>query len=95
MRTDQDHALSFEGDRGEAWAGARAAREFITAGLESGFARCEANVMATNDALRHAAGLGRPVRPLDERAEREGERNGCRSCSTSARSTATRGRRPR
>jgi len=53
MRTDQDHALSFEGDRGEAERALAPLAEFVTAGLESaGFARCEANVMATNDALR-------------------------------------------
>jgi CBS domain-containing protein len=52
MRTDQDHALSFEGDR-EAGRTLAPLAEFVTAGLESaGFARCEANVMATNEALR-------------------------------------------
>jgi CBS domain-containing protein len=53
MRTDQDHALSFEGDREEADRALAPLAEFVTAGLESaGFARCEANVMATNEALR-------------------------------------------
>ena len=53
MRTDQDHALSFEGDREEAERAFGPLAEFVTAGLEAaGFARCEANVMATNQALR-------------------------------------------
>jgi CBS domain-containing protein len=53
MRTDQDHALSFEGVREEADRALAPLAEFVTAGLEAaGFARCEANVMATNEALR-------------------------------------------
>lgn len=53
MRTDQDHALSFEGDREEAYRTLAPLAEFVTAGLEyAGFARCRANVMATNETLR-------------------------------------------
>jgi CBS domain-containing protein len=53
MRTDQDHALSFEGDPEEATRTLAPLAEFVTAGLEAaGFARCNANVMATNEALR-------------------------------------------
>jgi CBS domain-containing protein len=52
IRTDQDHAIAFEG---EAAAGPWLARlaELVTAGLEAGgIPRCRADVMATNAALR-------------------------------------------
>ncbi len=53
MRTDQDHAMAFEGDGEDANRALAPLAEFVTAGLESaGFPRCSANVMATNEALR-------------------------------------------
>ncbi|HJS27505.1 MAG TPA: putative nucleotidyltransferase substrate binding domain-containing protein [Actinomycetota bacterium] len=53
MRTDQDHAMSFEGDAEEANRALGPLAEFVAAGLESaGITRCEAKVMATNEALR-------------------------------------------
>lgn len=53
IRTDQDHAIAFEGDVDEAARSLPSLAEFVTAGLESaGFSRCRADVMATNDALR-------------------------------------------
>lgn len=52
-RTDQDHALAFEGDPEAAEASLRPLAESVTAGLEAaGFPRCRGNVMATNQALR-------------------------------------------
>jgi len=53
IRTDQDHALAFEGDPDAAGASLAPLAEFVTAGLEAaGISRCTGNVMATNDALR-------------------------------------------
>ena len=53
MRTDQDHALSFEGDEEAANRALAPLAEFVTAGLEAaGVSRCTANVMATSEALR-------------------------------------------
>jgi CBS domain-containing protein len=53
IRTDQDHALAFEGDPDAADASLAPVAEFVTAGLEAaGISRCTGNVMATNDALR-------------------------------------------
>jgi len=53
IRTDQDHALAFEGDPDAASASLAPLAEFVTAGLEAaGITRCTGNVMATNDALR-------------------------------------------
>ncbi|MFH4410314.1 DUF294 nucleotidyltransferase-like domain-containing protein, partial [Acinetobacter baumannii] len=52
LRTDQDHAIAFEGD---AAAGPWLAKlaELVTVGLEAGgIPRCRADVMATNAALR-------------------------------------------
>jgi CBS domain-containing protein len=52
LRTDQDHALAFVGEAAAAPALAGLA-EFVTSGLEAGgIARCNADVMATNAALR-------------------------------------------
>ncbi len=52
LRTDQDHAIAFVGEAAAAASLARIA-EFVTAGLEAaGIARCKADVMATNAALR-------------------------------------------
>ncbi len=52
IRTDQDHALAFEGPAAAAPYLAKLA-EIVTAGLEAGgIARCKADVMATNPALR-------------------------------------------
>ena len=53
IRTDQDHALAFEGDPDTANASLAPLAEFVTAGLEAaGIARCNGDVMATNAALR-------------------------------------------
>lgn len=53
IRTDQDHALAFQGDREAAEPYLGQLAEFVTAGLEAaGFARCRGDVMATNEALR-------------------------------------------
>ncbi len=53
IRTDQDHAFAFEGDRETADPSLAPLAEFVTAGLEdAGFERCRGNVMATNEALR-------------------------------------------
>jgi CBS domain-containing protein len=53
IRTDQDHAIAFDGDRDVADASLAPLAEFVTAGLEAaGIPRCEGNVMATNEALR-------------------------------------------
>lgn len=53
IRTDQDHALAFEGDPEDADPLLGQIAEFVTSGLEAaGFARCAGNVMATNEALR-------------------------------------------
>jgi CBS domain-containing protein len=52
LRTDQDHALAFEGDAAAAPYLARLA-EAVTAGLEAGgIPRCRADAMATNAAMR-------------------------------------------
>ncbi len=52
IRTDQDHALAFEGDPASDGYLARLA-ELVTAGLEAGgIPRCDANVMATDPKLR-------------------------------------------
>jgi CBS domain-containing protein len=52
LRTDQDHALAFEGDAAAAPYLAKLA-ESVTAGLEAGgIPRCRADVMATNAAMR-------------------------------------------
>jgi CBS domain-containing protein len=64
IRTDQDHALAFEGEPAEAEPHLGRLAEFVTAGLEAaGFPRCRADVLATNDALRM------PVRDWVERFE--------------------------
>jgi len=53
IRTDQDHAMAFEGDPDPADASLAPLAEFVTAGLEAaGIARCNGDVMATNPALR-------------------------------------------
>ena len=53
IRTDQDHAMAFEGDADPADASLAPLAEFVTAGLEAaGIARCNGDVMATNPALR-------------------------------------------
>src|SRR5262245_8514542 len=53
IRTDQDHALAFEGDREKAELSLAPLAEFVTAGLErAGFPRCRGEVMAANPALR-------------------------------------------
>ena len=53
IRTDQDHALAFEGDPEDADPLLGQIAEFVTAGLEAaGFTRCAGDVMATNEALR-------------------------------------------
>jgi CBS domain-containing protein len=53
IRTDQDHAMAFEGDPDAADASLAPLAEFVTAGLEAaGIARCNGDVMATNPALR-------------------------------------------
>jgi CBS domain-containing protein len=53
IRTDQDHALAFEGDPDVANASLAPLAEFVTSGLEAaGFPRCRGDVMATNQALR-------------------------------------------
>jgi CBS domain-containing protein len=53
IRTDQDHAVAFDGDPGAADGSLAPLAEFVTSGLEAaGIPRCEGNVMATNDALR-------------------------------------------
>ena len=53
IRTDQDHAMAFEGDPDPADASLAPLAEFVTAGLETaGIARCNGDVMATNPALR-------------------------------------------
>jgi CBS domain-containing protein len=53
IRTDQDHALAFEGEPDPANASLAPLAEFVTAGLEAtGIARCNGDVMATNPALR-------------------------------------------
>jgi CBS domain-containing protein len=53
IRTDQDHALAFDGDPDAADGSLAPLAEFVTSGLEAaGIPRCEGNVMATNDALR-------------------------------------------
>jgi CBS domain-containing protein len=53
IRTDQDHALAFDGDREAANAALAPLAEFVTAGLEiAGIPRCRGDVMATNEALR-------------------------------------------
>lgn len=53
IRTDQDHALAFQGDPEEAEASLAPLAEFVTSGLEAaGFARCRGDVMATSRALR-------------------------------------------
>ncbi len=53
IRTDQDHALAFDGDPDEAEASLAPLAEFVTSGLEAaGFVRCRGDVMATNRALR-------------------------------------------
>jgi CBS domain-containing protein len=53
MRTDQDHAMSFEGDPGSSRQALAPLAGFVAAGLEAaGIPRCKANVMATNEALR-------------------------------------------
>jgi CBS domain-containing protein len=52
LRTDQDHALAFEGDAAAAPYLAKLA-EAVTAGLEAGgIPRCRADAMATNAAMR-------------------------------------------
>jgi CBS domain-containing protein len=52
LRTDQDHAIAFIGDAAAGPALGRLA-EFVTSGLEAGgIARCVADVMATNAAMR-------------------------------------------
>lgn len=52
IRTDQDHALAFEGDAAAAPYLARLA-EAVTSGLEAGgIPRCPADAMATNAAMR-------------------------------------------
>ena len=53
IRTDQDHALAFDGDADAADAALAPLAEFVTAGLEAaGIPRCRGDVMATNQALR-------------------------------------------
>jgi CBS domain-containing protein len=53
IRTDQDHALAFEGDRDAAEPLLGQIAESVTSGLEAaGFPRCNGDVMATNEALR-------------------------------------------
>jgi CBS domain-containing protein len=53
IRTDQDHALAFDGDADAADASLAPLAEFVTAGLEAaGITRCRGDVMATNEALR-------------------------------------------
>jgi CBS domain-containing protein len=53
LRTDQDHGLAYEGDPEVAEPALGALAEFVTEGLErAGLARCNAEVMATNPALR-------------------------------------------
>jgi CBS domain-containing protein len=53
IRTDQDHALAFDGERDAADATLAQLAEFVTAGLEAaGIPRCRGDVMATNEALR-------------------------------------------
>jgi CBS domain-containing protein len=53
IRTDQDHALAFDGDPVAADASLAPLAEFVTSGLEAaGIPRCRADVMATNEALR-------------------------------------------
>jgi CBS domain-containing protein len=53
IRTDQDHALAFDGDAVAANASLAPLAEFVTSGLEAaGIPRCRGNVMATNEALR-------------------------------------------
>jgi len=53
IRTDQDHALAFDGDADAANAWLAPLAEFVTAGLEAaGIPRCNGDVMATNEALR-------------------------------------------
>src|SRR4029450_7719675 len=53
IRTDQDHALAFEGDPEPANASLAPLAEFVTAGLEAaGIARCDGDVMARTPALR-------------------------------------------
>ena len=76
MRTDQDHALSFEGDQRRGGAGARAARRVRHGGAGVGGVRAVRGERDGDErrAAAAAPGLGRPVRPLDERAEPEGER---------------------
>ncbi len=52
LRTDQDHAIAFVGDAAAGPSLGRLA-EFVTSGLEAGgIARCAADVMATNAAMR-------------------------------------------
>jgi CBS domain-containing protein len=53
IRTDQDHALAFDGDADDADAALAPLAEFVTAGLAAaGIPRCRGDVMATNQALR-------------------------------------------
>jgi CBS domain-containing protein len=53
IRTDQDHAIAFEGDAEKASVSLAPIAEFVTSGLEAaGFPRCHGDVMATNEALR-------------------------------------------
>ncbi len=53
IRTDQDHAMAFDGEREAAEPYLGRLADFVTAGLEAaGFARCLGGVMATNEALR-------------------------------------------
>jgi CBS domain-containing protein len=53
IRTDQDHALAFEGDSDVAEPYLGRLAELVTSAMEeAGFPRCRGNVMATNEALR-------------------------------------------
>ncbi len=86
IRTDQDHALRSRATPMPPTRRWRRSPSSSPPGLEAaGISRCNGDVMATNArAPPPAAGLGRALRLLDERAESPRRASSCRSSSTSA-----------